>query len=99
MQSVTAHDRVGDEGVRCHDAAQRQCRNGRITEQRRAHEVGQRERHGKRQQAKDDEVFAPLLHALEVHFKCREEHDIVESHLAEQFERVVAHQDVQAVLT
>ena len=40
-----------------------------------------------------------LLHTLHIHLKGGEEHDVIEAHTAEELERVVAHKDVEAILS
>ena len=62
------------------------------------HECEQK-RHGIGEKSECEKPPAVSFHALHVHLKRREEHDIVESHLAEKLEGVVACQDVEPVLS
>ena len=98
LQTVAAHDGVGDERVRRHEAAQEQRREHGVMQQGYAGEVCQHERQRERQQTESEEAALVALHALHVHLQRGEKHDVVESDLAEQLERVVARKDVEAVL-
>ena len=55
--------------------------------------------HGEGEQSEHSEAPLVAPYALDVHLERGKKHDIVESYLAKQLERVVAHQYVQAVLT
>ena len=63
-----------------------------------AGEVCQHERQREREQTESEEAALVALYALHVHLQRGEEHDVVESDLAEQLERVVARKDVETVL-
>ena len=62
------------------------------------HDVGQSEGHEAGEQSEGDKPPRVLLHALHVHLQAGEEHDVVQSDASEEFERVVALQDVQSIL-
>ena len=98
LQAIAADDGIGNERVRGHDTAQQERRRRRVVQQRDGHQVRQSQGHQTRQQSEDEEPLLVLLHALHVHLQSGQEHDVVETDAPEQFERVVALQDVQAVL-
>ena len=99
LQTVLAHDGVGNERVARHDAAEQQCRLLRVAHHADAGKVHQHEGRQERQQTECQHLSDVLSQALHVHLQSCEEHDVVESYLSEEFERVVALQDVQPVLS
>ena len=99
LQSVARDDGVGYQRVRRHDAAQQKRCRVAVAQHRARHAVGQRQRNEARQHAEHQEAARVLLHALQVHLQSRQEHDVQQTHLAEQLERRVAHQHVQPVLS
>ena len=98
LQTVTPDDGIGYQRVGGHDAAEQQRGERRVVEQADTRRVGHDERQAEREQAEDAEPRRIALHAFHVHLKRRKEHDVVKPHLAEQLERVVARQNVEAVL-
>ena len=70
-----------------------------VTQYRLRHHVGQYQGHETGEQSEDDKATGVFLHPLHVHLESSEEHDVVETHAAEEFERVVALQDVEAILS
>ena len=62
-----------------------------------AHAEGEEEGNEAGEQTIDDEPRFVFLHTLHVHLQGGEEHDVVESHLAEQLERCISFQNVQSV--
>ena len=61
--------------------------------------INQRKRNDKGNQTERQHAVLVPPHALHVHLQRGQKHDIVESHIAEKFKRVVTIQDVQSVLT
>ena len=97
LQTISGNDRVGYQGIGSHDAAQqKRCPDG-IVQQPDAHAEGEEEGNEAGEQTIDDEPRFVFLHTLHVHFQGGEEHNVVESHLAEQLERCISFQNVQSV--
>ena len=98
LQTVFRDDRVGYQRVRRHDAAEQQSGLTRIVEQVDAGVIDHDEGDKKREQSENRHFPEVLLGALHVHFKSGKEHDEIETHLSENFERGIALQYVQSVL-
>ena len=99
LQTISGNDRVGYQGIGSHDAAQQKRCPGGIVQQPDAHAEGEEEGNEAGEQTIDDEPRFVFLHTLHVHLQGGEEHNVVESHLAEQLERCISFQDVQSVFT
>ena len=97
LQSVSRNDRIGNQRIGCHDAAQQEGSLGRVVEQPDAHAIGEEERYKTGEQAIDKQSRLVLFHAFHIHLQCSEEHDVIESHLSEELKRRVALQDIQSV--
>lgn len=63
-----------------------------------AHGIAYRHGYEEGDETEDDASCAVLLQSLKIHLQAGEEHDIVESHLAEELEAAVARQDVEPML-
>ncbi len=87
LQSISRNDRIGYQGIGSHDAAQQEGSPDGIVQQPDAHAEGEEEGNETGEQTIDDEPRFVLLHTLHVHLQGGEEHDVIESHLAEQLER------------
>ena len=48
-------------------------------------------------ETKDEALVAVLFQILQVHLQTCQEHDVVDAHLAEQFERCVSCKEIEAV--
>ena len=97
-EMMAADDGVGDQGVRGQDAGQEErCRHIEGQQPYTRHEP-EDEWYGNGEQSEDDAVTDVLLEAFEVHLESGEEHDVVDAHLAEEFETAVAGEDVESVL-
>ena len=99
LKSVSADDRIGYQRVRRHNTSQQERCRRRIVEQRDRHNVGKDKRHETCEQSEKQEPPRVFLHALHVHFKSGKEHDVVETNTPEEFERVVAYQNIESILT
>ena len=97
LQSVFAYDGVGDERVRRHDAAQQQGCRLTVAYDVHAAPVGQSEGDEEREESEEENLHPVALHSLDVHLQSGEEHDVIQTHLAEQLERTVALQDIESV--
>lgn len=97
LQSVARHDGIGDEGVGGHDAAEQQRCHRTVVQYLNGYDIHEDERHKKGHKSENAHPAHVLPQVLYVCLKACEEHDIEQSHLAEQFEARVALQDVQPV--
>ena len=97
LQSESGNDRVGYQGVGSHDATQQEGSLDGIMQQPDAHAEGEEEGDEAGEQTIDDEPQLVFLHAFHVHLQGCEKHDVIKSHLSEEFERGISFQDVQSV--
>ena len=61
-----------------------------VVQHRLSHDIGKQKGYKAGEQAEDDKMSGVLLHTFHVHLQSCQEHNIIESHASEQFERVVA---------
>ena len=99
LQTVFRDDGVGYQRVRRHDAAEQQGGLTRVVEQMDAGIIDHDEGDKEREQSENRHFPEVLLGALHVHFKSGKEHDEIETHLSEDFERGIALQYVQPAST
>ena len=69
-----------------------------IPEQDACHDVGQYEGHETGKQTKEKELSGVALHTLQIHFETCQEHDVVETHTAEDLKGDVSLEDIETVL-
>ena len=99
LETIAPDDGVGDQRVRSHDTAQQERGGVGVAQHGLCHDVCQYQRYKTGEQSEDDEAAGVLLHTLHVHLQSGKEHDIVETHTTEEFEGVVALQDIEAILS
>ena len=98
-QSITPHDGVTHQRMARKDTRQQQRSRHLETEQPVTSGKAQHKRHQRRHTAEQTTAQLILFQAREVHLETCQEHDVVDAHLTEKFERVVPFQQVEAVLT
>ena len=87
LKTKSGDDRVGNQGIGSHDAAQQQGSLLGVMQKMDTHAIGQDERDEAGEQAIDEQSPLVFLHALHVHLQGGKEHNVIKSHLAEQLKR------------
>ena len=95
---VAPHDGVCHQGMRCQDTGEQQ--GSAQTETQQGHTYPHPDSKGdtEGQEAEQERLGKILLQVLQVHFQTGQEHDIIDTHLAEQLETTVPFQDIETIL-
>ena len=70
-----------------------------VVQHRLSHDIGKQKGYKAGEQTEDEKTVGVLLHTFHVHLQSGKEHNIIESYASEQLERVVALQNVEAILS
>ena len=96
--AVTPHNGICHQGVRSEDTRQQQRGAHAESQIRHPYPHADAEGDAERQHPEYQSLPDVLLQVLQVHFQTGKEHDVVDTHLAEELETAVPLQDVEAIL-
>lgn len=97
LQAVACHDGVGNECVGGHDTAEQQRCHGAIMQDLYGHEIHENEWNKEGHKTEDAHLVQVLPQVLHVSLQACKEHDIKQSHLAEELEARITLQDIQPI--
>ena len=98
-EAVAQHNGIGYKRVAGIHGRHQHRGSYAVAQQLRVGPVAYGHRYGEAQQAEHQGAPPDALHVVEVHLEARQEHDVVNAHLAEELETAVAIQHMKAVRT
>ena len=96
--AIAPHNGVCHQGVRCQNTGKQQRCAHTEPQQRHAYPHTDAKGDEEREHPEYKRLREVLLEVLQVHLQTGQEHDVVDTHLAEQLETAVALQDVETIL-